>query len=114
MQSYLVCFLLAFIAIEHFWFMVLEMFLWKKPIGRKIFRTNPEFANQSAKLAMNQGLYNGFLASGLVWALLSKNSEAAIFFCSCVFVAGVFGALSVNKRIFFVQGLPALLALLLL
>ncbi len=82
MESIWICFLLALIAFEHFAFLVLEMFLWQKPIGLKIFRISESAAANSAQLAMNQGLYNGFLAAGLVWALVSKRVDVAIFFCN--------------------------------
>ena len=108
--------LVAFVALLHLDFLVLEMFLWTKPFGRRVFRTTPEFAEASAALAANQGLYNGFLAAGLVWGLLLGEEGLAIqrFFLGCVTVAGVFGAVTVNRRIFFVQALPALVALVLL
>ncbi len=104
-------FLIWFVALEHIGFMVLEMFLWTKPIGLKIFRMKPEVAASSKTLAANQGLYNGFLAAGLIWSALEGNPSLSTFFLSCVVIAGVFGALTVSFRIFFVQGLPALLGL---
>ncbi|WP_298924254.1 DUF1304 domain-containing protein [uncultured Ramlibacter sp.] len=104
----------ALVALLHLYFLVLEMFLWDKPAGRKVFKTTPEFATASKVLAANQGLYNGFLAAGLVWGLLGGGAAVLVFFLGCVIVAGVFGAATVNKRIFFVQALPALLALALL
>ncbi|MBX3586535.1 MAG: DUF1304 domain-containing protein [Ramlibacter sp.] len=105
--------LTALVALLHFYFLVLEMFLWDKPMGRKVFNTTPEFATASKTLAANQGLYNGFLVAGLVWGLLlgAAGKPVLIFFLGCVIVAGVFGAATVNKRIFFVQAVPALLAL---
>jgi putative membrane protein len=107
--------LIAFVAIEHVGFLVLEMFLWNGPIGQKVFRTTPQVASDSRVLAANQGLYNGFLAAGLVYGLLAGNSNVktalVVFTLSCVIAAGVFGALTVSKRIFFVQALPAALAL---
>jgi putative membrane protein len=102
------------VALEHLWFMVLEMFLWTKPIGRKTFHLTPDFAIETAAMARNQGLYNGFLAAGLVWGLLAPDPvafQAQVFFLSCVLVAGLFGAATVMQRIFFVQSLPALLGL---
>lgn len=101
--------LIAIVALQHIAFLVLEMFLWDKPIGMKIFRQSAEKAAASKVLAANQGLYNGFLAAGLVWSLLlgSNGRAIALFFLHCVLVAGVFGAATVNKRILFVQGLPA-------
>jgi len=107
--------LVVLIAIEHLWFLVLEMFLWTRPIGIKTFRTTTEFARQSAALAANQGLYNGFLAAGLLWGAFHPRPEVAlplrIFFLACVVVAGVFGAATVSRRILYVQAVPALLGL---
>ncbi len=105
--------LIALVAALHVYFLVLEMFLWDQPRGRKIFGTTPEFAAASRKLAANQGLYNGFLAAGLVWGLWLGDSGAAVkvFFLCCVIIAGAYGAYSVNRRILFVQALPAALAL---
>jgi putative membrane protein len=106
--------LVLFVAIEHIAFLVLEMFLWTKPQGRAVFRTTPEQAEATKVLAANQGLYNGFLAAGLLWAALVAPpfaKELAIFFLGCVIVAGVFGAFTVNTRILFVQAAPAVIAL---
>ena len=106
----------AFVALQHVGFLVLEMFLWKGPTGRRIFRTTPEFAAQSAPLAANQGLYNGFLAAGLFWSLLAGEPMAEglrLFFLVCVAVAAVFGAATVGRRILWVQGFPAAVALVL-
>ncbi len=107
--------LVALVAIEHLGFLVLEMFLWTSPTGMRVFGTTPEFAEQSAALAANQGLYNGFLAAGLLWSLVRKHDAFAIklFFLACVVVAGIFGAITVKSSIFFVQAAPALLALVL-
>jgi putative membrane protein len=102
--------LLGLVALLHAYFLVLEMFFWDKPRGMRIFRTTPEFAAASKSLAANQGLYNGFLAAGLVWGLFAGN-PVKIFFLACVIVAGVFGAATVNRRIFWIQALPALIAL---
>jgi putative membrane protein len=107
--------LVALVALEHLWFLVLEMFLWQKPIGLKAFRQTPERAAVTATLAANQGLYNGFLAAGLIWSLIAPPALATPlreFFLSCVVVAGAFGAFTVSRRIFFLQAVPALLALL--
>jgi putative membrane protein len=105
------------VMIEHVWFLVLEMFLWTKPLGLKTFRNAPEFARQSARLAANQGLYNGFLAAGLLWALLHPDPtmarQIAVFFLSCVAVAGLFGGVTVSRRIFIIQAFPALAGLVL-
>jgi putative membrane protein len=106
--------LTALVALAHMWFLVLEMFLWTKPLGLKTFRQTPERAQASASLAANQGLYNGFLAAGLVWGLLIGSLPVKTFFLSCVVVAGVFGAATVSRRILFVQAAPATLALLFL
>lgn len=106
--------LVALVALLHAWFLVLEMFLWDKPLGRKVFRLEPKFASASKVLAMNQGLYNGFLAAGLVWGLCANNFHVKIFFLACVIVAGIFGAVTVNRKVFFVQALPAIVALALL
>jgi putative membrane protein len=103
------------VALEHVWFLVLEMFLWTKPIGRKTFRTSEEYAEQSASLAANQGLYNGFLAAGLVWGTFHPDPlvgrQVQLFFLACVAAAGIMGALTVSRRILYVQALPALLGL---
>ncbi len=105
--------LTAVVAIEHVYILVLEMFLWTKPAGLRAFGLTPEFAEQTAVLAANQGLYNGFLAAGLVWGLLLKEQgvPVRVFFLACVVVAGVFGAITAKPSIFFVQAVPALLAL---
>lgn len=103
--------LVAFVAIEHIGIMILEMFYWDHPIGYRIFGTTPEIAGSSAVLAMNQGLYNGFLAVGLIWGLLAKNRGVKIFFLSCVILAGVFGGLTAKTSILLSQALPALVAL---
>lgn len=115
MTKLLLDILTLLVAILHFWFMILEMFLWKNPIGMRVFRSTPEKAEITAVLAANQGLYNGFLASGLGISFFLENPSTAqtfrVFFLGCVLVAGIFGALTVSRRIFFVQGLPAALAL---
>ncbi|AGH95789.1 DUF1304 domain-containing protein [Pseudobdellovibrio exovorus] len=102
----------------HVGFMVLEMFFWTKPIGLKVFAQKIDKARDSAVLAQNQGLYNGFLAAGLLWGLLHPQPEVShqikFFFLACVVVAGLFGAFTVSKKIFFVQAAPALLPLFLL
>ena len=107
--------LVAVVALLHAWFLVLEMFLWTKPIGLRTFRNSLEHAKASATLAANQGLYNGFLVAGLVWGLLASSPEQAFavktFFLGCVITAGLFGSATVSKRIFFVQAMPAILAL---
>jgi putative membrane protein len=102
---------IALVALLHAYFLVLEMFLWTRPAGRRAFGTTREFADASKALAANQGLYNGFLAAGLVWGLLSGSQDVQIFFLACVLVAGVFGAVTVSRKILFVQALPAAVAL---
>ena len=106
--------IIAIVALLHVYFLVLEMFLWDKPLGRKVFKLTPEFAAASKALAANQGLYNGFLVAGLVWGLLSGDFHVKIFFLTCVIVAGIYGGYSVNRKIFFVQAIPAIVALVLL
>lgn len=103
--------LLSLVALLHLYFMLLEMLLWTRPLGLRTFRNSPEQAEATRVLAANQGLYNGFLVAGLAWAAASSRSDVAIFFLSCVVVAGVFGALTVIRRIFFVQSVPALCAM---
>jgi putative membrane protein len=107
--------LVGLVALIHCYILVLEMFLWKTPRGRAVFGTDAEFAEKSATLAANQGLYNGFLAAGLVWGLIAGGSvgyQAKIFFLICVIVAGSYGAVTVSRRILVVQAVPAALALI--
>ena len=99
------------VAISHVGILILEMFFWNHPIGQKIFSMTPEVAESSSILAMNQGLYNGFLAAGLFWGLLMNRLDIKVFFLCCVVVAGVFGGLTAKTSILFTQGLPALIAL---
>ena len=110
--------LVALVAALHVYFLILEMFLWTKPLGLKTFRNSLEKANDSAVLAANQGLYNGFLAAGLVWGLVQNTPGFAfqikVFFLLCVIVAGIYGAATVSRRILFVQAAPAAIALILL
>jgi putative membrane protein len=110
--------LVALVAALHIYFLVLEMFLWTRPLGLKTFRNTPEKAADTAVLAANQGLYNGFLAAGLVWGLVQSVSgfslEIKTFFLLCVIVAGVYGAATVSRRILYVQAAPAAVALILL
>ena len=103
--------LTLFVAISHIGILVLEMFFWNHPVGHRIFSMTPEVAESSAVLAMNQGLYNGFLAAGLFWGLIKDQLNFKVFFLCCVVVAGVFGGLTAKTSILFTQGLPALLAL---
>ena len=104
--------LVALIAVLHVWILVLEMFLWTKPLGLKTFRQSREAAEASRVLAATQGLYNGFLAAGLAWGLISGDGSIKLFFVACVLVAGIYGGLTAKRSILYVQGLPALLALL--
>ena len=103
--------LIVLVALLHVYFLVLEMFLWTKPLGMKVFRNSPEKAETTRVLAANQGLYNGFLAAGLLWAAFAGKQDDALFFLGCVVVAALYGAYSVNKRIFYVQGVPAIAAI---
>lgn len=103
--------LVALVALLHLGFLVLEMFLWTRPIGLKIFGQRREAAEASRVLAANQGLYNGFLAAGLLWGLATGAVDVQVFFLGCVIVAGVFGAATASRAILFVQALPAAVAL---
>ena len=107
-------FFVALVAFEHIYFMILEMFLWTKPKGMKAFGLSKEKAEDSKVLAANQGLYNGFLAAGLIWGLVAEKNEVIIFFLICVIIAGIYGAYSTKKiKLFYFQSLPAIIALLL-
>ena len=103
--------LVGLVAALHLYFLVLEMFLWTKPLGRRTFGNTAEFAEASKVLAANQGLYNGFLVAGLGWGLVAQRYDVCAFFLGCVIVAGVYGAITVSRRILVVQAVPALLAL---
>ena len=105
--------LTGFVAFEHIFFMIVEMFLWQRPLGLGMFDLTPEFAAQTAYMAQNQGLYNGFLAAGLIWSLIAAKRDVRIFFLLCVVVAGIFGAVTVSPTILLAQAVPAVLALLL-
>ncbi|SFS07470.1 putative membrane protein [Dyella sp. OK004] len=107
---------IALVALLHLWFLVLEMFLWDKPAGRRAFGTTAEFAAQSKVLAANQGLYNGFLAAGLIWGLWLGDSGMPVkyFFLICVLIAGIYGGLTASRKILWIQALPAALGLVLL
>jgi putative membrane protein len=98
------------VALLHVYFLVLEMFLWDQPFGRRTFGMTADKAAATKALAMNQGLYNGFLAAGLAWGLFAADS-VKIFFLACVIVAGVFGALTASRKILWVQALPGAVAL---
>lgn len=105
--------LVGLVAAIHLYIVVLEMFLWDKPYGRRVFGNSAEFATASKVLAANQGLYNGFLAAGLIWGLSmgAAGQPVQLFFLGCVAVAGLYGAMSVGIKILFVQTVPAVLAI---
>jgi putative membrane protein len=105
---------IGIIAILHLGFLILEMFLWNKPFGMKTFGMTKEVADASATLAANQGLYNGFLAAGLIWGLWADLLPVKIFFLICVLVAGVFGGITAKRTILYIQGIPALIGLVLI
>ena len=104
--------LLLVVALIHVWFMILEMFLWDHPLGQRIFAMTPEVSAASAVLAANQGLYNGLLALGLLWALVADRFDLKVFFLGCVVIAGIYGGLTAKSTILLIQALPAFLALL--
>jgi putative membrane protein len=103
--------LVGLVAALHLYFLVLEMFLWTTPTGRRVFGLEAAFAEESKSLAANQGLYNGFLVAGLVWGLVADRTDVKVFFLVCVVVAGLYGAATVSRRILVVQAAPAALAL---
>ncbi|MDX2547908.1 DUF1304 domain-containing protein [Streptomyces sp. WI04-05B] len=106
--------LVGLVAALHLYILVMEMFLWQRPPGRKFHGFDAEMASATAKMAANQGLYNGFLAAGLVWGLIAADPtgfRAQVFFLACVIVAGVYGAATANRRILFAQALPGAIAL---
>jgi len=105
--------LVGLVAALHLGFLVLEMFLWTSPTGRKVFGLEPGFAEESKALAANQGLYNGFLVAGLGWGLAADQTDVKVFFLACVIVAGAYGAATVSRRILVVQALPAVVAFVL-
>lgn len=114
-MKYLQIFFVALVAFEHIYFMILELFYWDKPKGLKAFGMKLEEAKISKTLAKNQGLYNGFLAAGLIWAIINKNNfeELALFFLICVTIAGIFGAYTTkNMKLFYIQSIPAILGIL--
>ncbi len=104
--------LVGIVAALHIGFLVLEMFFWDHPFGRRIFHTTPEFSRASAILASNQGLYNGFLAAGLIWGLVTGQVNVILFFLTCVWVAGLYGGFTVRRNILYIQALPAAVAFL--
>lgn len=103
--------LVSLVALLHLYILVLEMFLWTTPKGRKAFGLTPEFAEASKVLAANQGLYNGFLAAGLIWGLVRGDLPTQLFFLGCVLVAGLYGAATASRKILFVQAVPAAIAI---
>ena len=106
--------LIGFVALLHVGFLVLEMFLWDHSFGRKTFRMTAEYSKASASLAANQGLYNGFLAAGLIWGLVTGDFATKAFFLICVLIAGVYGGFTTKRTILYVQALPGLLGLIFL
>ncbi|WP_028891436.1 DUF1304 domain-containing protein [Tenacibaculum sp. 47A_GOM-205m] len=106
--------LLGFVAFIHLYILILEMLLWSKPKGIKTFGLKSKsFAEETKVMAANQGLYNGFLAAGLIWSIISQKIDVGIFFMACVFIAGLYGSYSTKKpRIFVIQSIPALLGLI--
>jgi putative membrane protein len=103
----------AVVAFLHFVFFVLESFLWTKPFGRRVFRLSAELAESTASLALNQGLYNSFLAAGLIWGLVAHDSRVETFFLACVVIAGIVGGLTAKRSILLIQAFPGAVALLL-
>ena len=106
--------LIVIVALLHLGFLALEMFFWDHPFGRKRFGMTSEYSKASASLAANQGLYNGFLAAGLLWGLSTGQFAVKMFFLICVVIAGIYGGLTARRTILYVQALPGLLALILL
>jgi putative membrane protein len=106
--------MIAIVAVLHLGFLVLEMFFWDHPFGRKRFNLTAEYSKASASLAANQGLYNGFLAAGLLWGLWTGQFPVKMFFLICVVIAGIYGGITARRTILYIQALPGLLALLLL
>lgn len=104
--------LTGLVAIEHIGILILEMFFWDHPIGRRIFGMTEEVSSGSAVLAANQGLYNGFLAAGLIWGLIADRRDVKVFFLSCIVIAGIFGGITAKTSILLTQALPAIIALL--
>jgi len=104
--------LVVIVVLLHLGFLALEMFYWDHPVGRKRFGMTPEYSKASASLAANQGLYNGFLAAGLIWGIIAEEPSIKIFFLVCVVVAGIYGSLTARRAILYIQALPGLLALI--
>ncbi len=114
-MKFLILFFVFLVAFEHFYFMILEMFFWTKPRGLKAFGMKLEQAENSKVLAANQGLYNGFLSAGLIWGGIAQLTNVIVFFLICVVIAGSYGAYSTKKiKLFYVQGVPALIGLILI
>ena len=111
-MTLIVSILVAIVAVLHVGFLILEMFYWDRPFGRKTFHTTPEFSKASAVLAANQGLYNGFLAAGLIWGLVTSQVNVILFFLICVLIAGIYGGFTAGRRILYIQALPALIGLI--
>ena len=111
-MRYLANILTAAVAVEHLGILVLEMFFWDRPFGRRIFGMTPEVSAASATLAANQGLYNGFLAAGLFWGLLARRRDVTTFFLACFVIAGVFAGATAKPSLFLTQALPAIFALI--
>jgi putative membrane protein len=113
-MNLLLTILIAFVALEHFYFLVLEMFLWTKPRGIKTFGLESiEYAEKTKVLAANQGLYNGFLTAGLIWSIIIKDLNVAMFFLCFVAVAGIYGSYSTKKiKLFYIQAVPAIIAII--
>ena len=111
---FLKTFLICLVAFEHIYFLILEMFLWTKPKGIKTFGLKSKaFAEETKTLAANQGLYNGFLAAGLIYSIILKDTNASVFFLICIIIAGIYGAYSTKKiPLFYIQAVPAILALI--
>jgi len=106
--------IVGLVALLHIGFLILEMFLWDHPYGRKTFKMTAEYSRASASLAANQGLYNGFLAAGLVWGLFTGDFAIKVFFLSCVLVAGIYGGFTAKRSILYLQALPGLIGLIFL
>jgi putative membrane protein len=114
-MSILTTIAISIVILSHVLFLVLEMFLWNTPFGRKTFGNSEEYAKKSAALAANMGLYNGFLAAGLLWGLVSTGGfDALVFFLGCIIIAGVFGAFTAKRSILWMQAFPATVAMSLL
>jgi len=114
-MSTLTIIVISIVIVLHILFLILEMFLWNTPYGRKTFALSEDYAKQSATLAANQGLYNGFLAAGLLWGLMSTGGyDALIFFLCCIIIAGIYGGITAKRSILWLQALPAAIALSLL